>query len=755
MVNRTDTFENALFNGNVTIINSGNTDLGLGDLEVQGSIYSNTIGSNLIGGSVNVTGSVNSTSSITGTLIVTGGIGVSDSVCLGNFITQSIISVPGSSPASTITLFTDTIDSKFKSIDNTGIITVYNCITSKGDLISSDGITLGKRLPVALDNNVLSTDSTQNLGLNWTPVIQQIDNSNNFYNGTSVTIDSSYTDIKVDQFRSISNFAVLNNTTNTDLIINYTGPILVLAQISLNKTVGTTGTSCTVKMVEDISHTGSGSFSDVPGALSYTFNLNTTTYSDSAYIIYAKNYTQNDRIKLQAIKNVGTDTIVTNINSTNINVINFNVDYQYHNTSYFNGYTTGNTLLLGTITDIILNTARITNSNYTFTSNTASITVNTTGTYSIYYSVNITKSSGIDNSYAIFNLAKNGSNISGSLSNTFVVNTTNGFGSTSNVILVSLTAGDIIKLQGKLNGGTNLNCSAGTNIVLVYLTSSINSQTSTDYCYLQQTTPVTLNATATDITFDTNTILTSVFTHSVVTNKQNIIINESGYYYLFGCSTITNTNASPGTAQLSFSYTPSSTFINYLGTQSTGHVNVTAAVNSKSITNFIIVYIPAGYTIKLQGTRLSTTGVLSTSGSTLSIIKANLQDTLFLPLNPFGSYFNYSNFPFSFSTSSTTYVPVTILNTGLIPNGIYKLDYSFNNSTAVANKDMNIQILLDGIQIIQFTISLSRATNSLGNSGFELLELVTGNHIIEFDINSAGSSAVSVFDTKMSFFRVK
>ena len=49
MVRATDSFENTVFNGNVTLVSSGNADLGLGDLEVQGSVFSDSITANTVG----------------------------------------------------------------------------------------------------------------------------------------------------------------------------------------------------------------------------------------------------------------------------------------------------------------------------------------------------------------------------------------------------------------------------------------------------------------------------------------------------------------------------------------------------------------------------------------------------------------------------------------------------------------------------------------------------------------------------------
>ena len=837
MVRATDSFENTVFNGNVTLVSSGNADLGLGDLEVQGSVFSDGISANTVGGAitcispilftnttdasssgsggtvtvsgglavskqiftggnittsgiinttnatnstsvstgaiivsggigvsgnsyfagiVNHTNTTNSTSVSTGAIVVSGGIGIGGNTSIGGIISLTSNTVPSSAAPATISIYSDTVDTKLKSKDNSGVVTVYQPITTKGDLVTSDGTILGVRLPVSTDSSLLTCSSSASTGLAWSNAVAFSDNILNLFNFKTATVSGSYTDLFVDQFRNITGFSQLNSSTNTDVIINTTSTVLVIADVSLIATAGTTGTTCNVRIVEDTSHTGSGSFSAVPGAFGYTYNLNTTTPGDTAYIIYAKNYTKNDRIKLQALQSIGTNTVTELSFGVNLSLINFSVNGQYDNSKYFNGYTNTTTVLGGTATDIPINVQRITDTIYTNTTGTASITISATGVYCIWYTANVVKTSGATNSLATFNLAKNGASISGSLGNIFIPNVTNPNGSISNCVVVSLTSGDIIKLQGILTAGASLSCDSGSNIILVYLSSSTNNQTSTKYAFLQQNATTTLAATPTDIPFGIETILTSgTFTHSTSSNSQNLIVNENGYYYIFGNATVTNSSASAGTAQLDLAYLlPNSTVVSYQGTLSQAHINVTGTTNINSIRNHLCVYIPAGYTIKLQGSRVSTTGTLSTStaNTTLIVIKASPNDTVFEPLIPFGSYYKASTYP-SFTTSSLSFVPVCYLSTGTIPNGTYSFSYSMTNNSLVANKDVSIQIILDGTVFTTQVSSTGRATNILPIVGQEIIQLTIGNHIFELDA-SVGSSTAVLLNIVLSLTRI-
>ena len=648
------------------------------------------------------------------------------------------------------------------SATSTGLEWITNSgsspLTAKGDLFTRDS-TIATALPVGTQGQILKTDLSTNTGLKW------VDNFNpgidcvisNFGTATTV-IGTSYTDIQTEQVRNFDSRGVLNRLTNTDTIINQTGTYLIVAVVALTKTVGTTATTCTLKMVEDTSGTLTGAFTDVPNVTSYTYNPNVTTPTDTGYLIYAKTYNKNDRIKIQGIKSIGTADTITQLNfGVSLNIASFCVDTYLDNTQYFNVYKTGSSAALnGTFADIILNTSRITNPNYTFTPGAATVTLTTAGTYFAIASINITKTAGVDASMATFQFVKNTTAISGTNTMAFAINATNNLGSTCNQVVFTASAGDTLKIQGKLTSGSNLVCSAGTNLVVIKLQST--SQASTKYLALAQTVNTTLATTVTELPFATENFKTvSAFTHSNVTNSQEITITENGFYYLFGNITITNSNASPGIARMLFLYNSSSFYNQYEGSYSEAYVHSTGTFNKKTFSSCIFVYIPAGFIIKLQALRTSTTGVIATQGVDTSLIalKASTPDTLFEPANPFGTYFTSNSSNVTTGTSSTTFVSKCTLSTGLVPTGIYRLDWQFKNDTVAIGRQMEVQILLNqSSQIMLDLVNQTVATNRPIYHGYVLLTLMSRNYNFELSFKSTAATAVAIREVSLVFYRM-
>ena len=89
MSHRTDTLENNVIPGTITIVPGATVDLGDGSIEVAGSVYTDIISSNTVNNGINIeqnihkngvltiTGTTDASSSTTGSLIVSGGIGLS------------------------------------------------------------------------------------------------------------------------------------------------------------------------------------------------------------------------------------------------------------------------------------------------------------------------------------------------------------------------------------------------------------------------------------------------------------------------------------------------------------------------------------------------------------------------------------------------------------------------------------------------------------------------------------------------------
>lgn len=184
MVRKTDDSEAVEFRGMVTVIPLDNPLEGDGSLEIQGSIYADNIESNTIGDP----------------LLINGVSVLSSTLTLAE---QSLTPIP---PLTTDKTFF-VKDSLLKDINNSGLITTYQPITTKGDLATYDNILQTQtRLPVGNPGTVLVADPTTNTGLNWATPKQATAASNSIFisgqntNNSVVISNAAYSSV----FASIS-----------------------------------------------------------------------------------------------------------------------------------------------------------------------------------------------------------------------------------------------------------------------------------------------------------------------------------------------------------------------------------------------------------------------------------------------------------------------------------------------------------------------------------------------------------------------
>jgi len=196
--------------GNLSCIPAANISIyGDGSGLFTGSIYSDKINSYspnvgcLIekvlcqNGTLTISNTIDATSSMSGGSFTTsGGMGIKKSLYLGGFINKTFISTP-ISPIAGCTFYSDITDSKFKSVNNSGIITVYNPTNIKGDLFTNNGITTVS-LPVSTNNSILVADSTQTTGMRWSSVLNIVGNFGSEFNvinssGTNTSTASTFT----------------------------------------------------------------------------------------------------------------------------------------------------------------------------------------------------------------------------------------------------------------------------------------------------------------------------------------------------------------------------------------------------------------------------------------------------------------------------------------------------------------------------------------------------------------------------------
>jgi len=163
LIMESDTREDFKVNGNLTVVANENvTDFGDGSIEVEGTIYSDRLRANTIGGPVTL----------------------QDIAYINGSFTVPEVSTPSNPVATKHTFYVDTTG-KFKSVNNSGIVSVYHPATTKGDLQVHNGNVL-VRLPVGSDGDILVADSAESTGVKWDNTI--VNTTSNSDAGTSNTV---------------------------------------------------------------------------------------------------------------------------------------------------------------------------------------------------------------------------------------------------------------------------------------------------------------------------------------------------------------------------------------------------------------------------------------------------------------------------------------------------------------------------------------------------------------------------------------
>ncbi len=142
MASQTDTAENKYITGMLTIVPDSEYP---GNIEVAGNVYVNNIDENTFGSGVRVSG-----------------IGIKDNtVTLTEVATPAVPALPTKQ-----TLYLDSSDGLLKSIKNSGSITTYQPLTTKGDILVHDGTTQ-TRLPLGTSGQRLRINTASSQGVEW------------------------------------------------------------------------------------------------------------------------------------------------------------------------------------------------------------------------------------------------------------------------------------------------------------------------------------------------------------------------------------------------------------------------------------------------------------------------------------------------------------------------------------------------------------------------------------------------------------
>lgn len=148
MVRRSDTTENGIQYGNITLLPDVDPANGDGSLEIYNTVYSDNIFSNTLSGT---------------------GVNIENTKFNDKTYTMQESSVPTQPIANETIFYIDTADALLKSKDNSDVITTYQPTNTKGDIIVHNGTTQ-VRLPVGLNDQILTVSTVETTGIKWAAV---------------------------------------------------------------------------------------------------------------------------------------------------------------------------------------------------------------------------------------------------------------------------------------------------------------------------------------------------------------------------------------------------------------------------------------------------------------------------------------------------------------------------------------------------------------------------------------------------------
>jgi hypothetical protein len=118
-------------------------------------------------GGISISNNTDATSSTNGgTFTTAGGMAVAKKLFIGNSLNLNNISSPAPPSPNVSSFYVDNSDNLLKSKNDSGVVTVYQPTTTKGDLVTHDG-SVSVRLPVGIDGYALIADSSTSSGLKW------------------------------------------------------------------------------------------------------------------------------------------------------------------------------------------------------------------------------------------------------------------------------------------------------------------------------------------------------------------------------------------------------------------------------------------------------------------------------------------------------------------------------------------------------------------------------------------------------------
>jgi hypothetical protein len=568
----------------------------------------------------------------------------------------------------------------------------------------------------------------------------------------------TYTDIYWDnkRFKDADYFTIVNEK---EIHFNYTGVYNVFIKITaITSVVGTFGT-CRYKVQKSVN---GGAYADVASANCYTtHDIVVLSSSSSGSIIYIESATAGDSIKVSGIINTGR-TSNTGINvvtgQCEIIVSRLQVNETFDTSTYIDSYINTTKSVTTTLADTVFDVNRYSDT-ITHTAGTAIFTIPDTGTYLIMVKLNV---SGTAKAYTTSQLMTNTTGtyvvVPGSLCYGYINDATNNDGSSFICVIDDFVAGNSIKLQSSSSVGT-MSIIDGSSIYIACLKSSSNNQTDVKHICAYNTTAVTMTTlnVYVDISLQGTNTTNAIYTLAT----PSITLNETGKYLIIYRTSANNavTNVvREDICQSRLVMDSGSGFVDVPGSMCSAFTGAATNYRATSV-SFNILYVKSGSIIKMQCMKTLSTSTMTTvpNGSSFCIIKldkAPVTSTLPGVILNYGTYFQYViNFASS-STTGTTYIPKLVLNTVQIPDGIYRIDMSYQVAPIANLKDLKVRCIVDSFNVVHETVISYTSTATSVYSDFAFVQLTNGFHEISLDYATSAGGSSGIYNCKLSIVRV-
>jgi hypothetical protein len=727
-------------------------------------------GSILVSGGIGISNTTDAVSATNGGTITTAGgvaiakkLFVGSSADFGSFIDISSISPPSNPSSGYSRLYVDNSDGFLKRKNSSGVVKTYNPNTSKGDIMTHDG-TNDIRLPVGTLNQVLFSDSTLSSGVGWRDLSTETAATNpesskyfEAYVSANQTLSGTYEDILFESTRTVST-DVFTRVGSSTIRFEASGTYIVMARLSIDISSGSSNIEASMKLILD---NDDDTYIDIPGTTSYCNCTSGSFPTGNMSTFCILTPTENQKLKVQCRRDTGTSTIQTLPNACNIIIFKAGIDLS-DNSKYFNIYSNTTSTLSGTFADIPIGVTRLTDSPYGFTNGTAPVSILENGKYIITYGVGCDKTSGTDRSISESRLMLSDSNglnfaqVDGSLIYTY--HFTNGYSaSSSNYSCLQLVSGQILKIQSRIYTGSNLRTGSGlTHFGAVKLQSTTSGQSTPKFLNISNTGNVSITNSYTDLTFDTNDLVDTVYSH--VVSSEEIDILEEGKYIIMLSFSGEITTSTDSVSQIRFQVDNGDGYTEIEASKS-GAYHYNATINRNSSTSFFTLNMSSTSKIKAQAIRSYGTQTMRSvaNGINLSLVKLDGVEEPVNSLIKFGTFYRYNESLGNTSTTSTTYIDKLTLTTDVILDGYYRIGIFYTCAMTSNNGSMSVLVLEDNsITVFENTFVIS-SNNVDDTSPFyspKEVYLTAGIHNFKIQFKSVSGTA-NIRDAKIEFWRVK